>query len=135
MVEGKVFTEKMFELSGNESSVLNHIKTFLSKSQATSKTNILFHEIYVDSVILSHEILKTLCTNQSYLLFLDYLGSPRTIKIDKCIVNLSDLKNIETLDKAFKDNTRYKTLELEHATNVRDFRLFYISLLNYLQTL
>jgi hypothetical protein len=101
MVEGKIFQTNLWELDGNQSSVLKYIKTFLNKSQITGNINILFHEIYVDSVVLQPEILKTFCTNQSYILFEDYLGLDRTITIEKCIVNLSDLKNVETLDKAF----------------------------------
>lgn len=135
MVEGKIFHNNLCEFNSNQSSVLNYIKTFLYKSQITANTNILFHEIYVDSVVLQPEILKTLCTNQSYILFEDYLGLDRTITIEKCIVNLSDLKNVDTLDKAFRDNTRYKTLELVHATNVQNFGLFYICFINYLQTI
>jgi hypothetical protein len=50
--------------------------------------------------------------------------------IEKCIVQLSDLKDYETLDKAFRDNSKYKLLELDNATNVLDFENFYMSFIN-----
>jgi hypothetical protein len=71
-----------------------------------------------------------LCTNQNYLVFSNELGFLRSIMIEKCIVQLSDLKDYETLDKAFRDNSKYKLLELDNATNVLDFENFYMSFIN-----
>jgi len=83
---------------------------------------------------LTDEILETLCTNQGYLVFINELRFVRSIMIEKCIVQLFDLKNKQTLNDAFLDTTINFSLELEHATNVKNFESYFENFLKHLQT-
>jgi hypothetical protein len=133
MVSSLILDDNFSKLGGNQGIIFKNINSFFKKSKIPADTNILFHEVLVSSDILTDEILKTFCTNQSYLVFSNPLGFVRSIMIEKCIVQLPDLKNLKTLNDAYFDNTRNRLLDLEHATNIKTFGDYYDNYLTRLQ--
>jgi hypothetical protein len=131
-----ILDNNFFKLGGNQGIIFKDINSFFEKSKisAAPETNILFHEVIVSNTILTDEILETLCTNQGYLVFINELRFVRSIMIEKCIVQLFDLKNKQTLNDAFLDTTINFSLELEHATNVKNFESYFENFLKHLQT-
>jgi hypothetical protein len=123
------------KFDANQGVLLKSINTFFKElpTNISPKTNILYHEICVSSTILTNEILERFCTSQSYLEFINELGFHRSIGIDKCLVQLPDLKNLKTLNAAYFDNSRDRKLDLAHATNIKKFGDYYDDYLTRLQ--
>lgn len=133
LVNGVILADKFSEVDGNQGIILKYINKFLINSKVPAETNILYHDIYISSTLLTDEILETFCTNQSYLVFTNKFGVIRSVTIEKCIVKKSDLKNVETINTAFYDNSRFKLLDLEHATNIKNFKNYYEDFLKNVQ--
>jgi hypothetical protein len=138
IVFNEVLENDTAEFNGNLKTILNGIKTFLNTytqdDQVTPETNILYHDIQNISGVLTNETWEPLNRNETYIGFTDHLGLDRSIRIEKCIVQLSDLQNEETLDVAFTENRIYQNLVLSDATNVGTFGLLYVAFIQFLQT-